>query len=287
MPRIRTLKPDFFLSDDICALSMGARLLYQGLWQHADREGRLEWKPGALKRAILPTDDVDIHALFGELADRGLVVPYGDGLAWIPTFLEHQRINAREPASVLPPPPHMQAHARTCGREGEGTEEKGEERKGGGGAPAARPLPGDWIPGEEDTIWAAGARPDLTPAMLDEQTVRFRNHALSRDRRLADWGPAWRNWIGEARRAAPAIVPRAASAAAGVSSTVAHDTDDQWRARLRGYRPDRFWHGDWGPRPESGRSVVPPDILADWTAAQCREEPHAHASSSPAHTGTD
>ena len=41
MARIRTIKPEFFTSDDICALSPRARLLYVGLWCEADREGRL------------------------------------------------------------------------------------------------------------------------------------------------------------------------------------------------------------------------------------------------------
>ena len=32
-----------------------------------------------------------------------------------------------------------------------------------------------------------------------------------------------------------------------------------------GYRPGKFWlEGDWGPRPESGSSRVPPEVLADW-----------------------
>ena len=43
MARIRTIKPEFFTSDDICALSPLARLLYVGLWCEADREGRLVW----------------------------------------------------------------------------------------------------------------------------------------------------------------------------------------------------------------------------------------------------
>lgn len=272
MARIRTLKPDFFLSDDIIALSFPARLLYQGLWLHADREGRFEWKPGPLKRAILPGDDVDIHVLFGELAARGLVETYGDGFAWIPTFARHQRINAREPASELPAPPHMPARARTCGREGNGNEGKGGEG----------PLPDDWQPGEKDVAWAASARPDLTPAMLVEQTERFRNHARARDRRLVEWAPAWRNWIGEARRGEAAASGRGQSS----STTLEQDSPEQWRARLRGYRPGRFWLGDWGPRPETGRSIMPADILADWQAAQVREGPHAPGQAAPAHPGT-
>lgn len=42
-------------------------------------------------------------------------------------------------------------------------------------------------------------------------------------------------------------------------------TDAQWRARLARYRPGKFWlEGDWGPRPESGNSRVPADMLGEW-----------------------
>lgn len=104
MARIRTIKPEFFTSDDICALSMAARLLYIGAWCEADREGRMEWKPRSLKRRYLPDDNVDIDALCAELIDAGLVVLYGDSMAFIPTFGKHQHINPREAASNLPAP---------------------------------------------------------------------------------------------------------------------------------------------------------------------------------------
>src|SRR5215831_9444642 len=60
MQRIRTIKPDFFLSDDVLALSFPARLLFIGLWTCADREGRLEDRPAFLKRVLLPDDPVEI-----------------------------------------------------------------------------------------------------------------------------------------------------------------------------------------------------------------------------------
>ena len=42
------------------------------------------------------------------------------------------------------------------------------------------------------------------------------------------------------------------------------DLDEDWPARMRGYRPGRFWNPMWGPRPESGQSYVPAPILAAW-----------------------
>lgn len=104
MARIRTIKPEFFTSEDVCALSPLARLLFIGTWLEADREGRLSWKPHTLKKRYLPDDQCDIEAVARELTTRGVVVPYGDGLAYIPKFLDHQVVNPREAKSKLPEP---------------------------------------------------------------------------------------------------------------------------------------------------------------------------------------
>lgn len=104
MARIRTIKPEFFTSEDVLALSPLARLLYVGTWLEADREGRLTWKPLTLKVRYLPSDTCDIKALCDEITNRRLVVLYGDGLAFIPRFKDHQYINGKESPSKLPPP---------------------------------------------------------------------------------------------------------------------------------------------------------------------------------------
>lgn len=105
MARIRTIKPEFFTSEDIVTLTPLARLLYIALWCEADREGRLKWKPVTFKMRYLPKDDIDIEKIGGELIERRHVLLYGDGLAWLPKFKDHQYINPREAASVLPSPP--------------------------------------------------------------------------------------------------------------------------------------------------------------------------------------
>lgn len=104
MARIRTIKPEFFTSEDICNLSPLARLLYIALWCEADREGRLSWKPKTFKLRYFPADDCDIDALAREIVASGLVIPYGESLAYIPQFAKHQHINPRETPSSLPEP---------------------------------------------------------------------------------------------------------------------------------------------------------------------------------------
>jgi hypothetical protein len=104
MARIRTIKPEFFTSEDIVGLSPMARLLYIALWCEADKEGRLVWKPVTFKLRYLPGDACDARALCQEIVDAGLVVLYGEGYAYIPSFKAHQHINPRESESQLPDP---------------------------------------------------------------------------------------------------------------------------------------------------------------------------------------
>jgi hypothetical protein len=253
MARIRTIKPEFFTSDDICALSPLARLLYIGLWCEADRDGRLVWTPGVMKRRYLPDDACDIDVLGAELIARGLLRLYGEGLACIPSFARHQHVNIREAQSKLPPPPGETQADLPLGRE----EGKEREKEGTDGARACV-LPPDWKPDDGDLAWAATARPDLDRAVLDAESERFRNHAAANRRTAHRWGPAWRIWISKSH------APKPAAFVAGVG-LAERETDAQWRARLARYRPGKFWlEGDWGPRPESGQARVPAGLLAEW-----------------------
>jgi hypothetical protein len=102
--RIRTIKPEFFTSEDIVSLTPLARLLYVALWCEADKEGRFTWKPRTFKMRYLPGDNCDVDALCNEIVLCGLVKLYGEGLAFIPQFSKHQHVNPRESASTLPAP---------------------------------------------------------------------------------------------------------------------------------------------------------------------------------------
>jgi len=267
MARIRTIKPEFFTSDDICALSPLARLLYVGLWCEADRDGRLVWTPGVMKRRYLPDDACDIEVLGAELVGRGLIRLYGEGLACIPSFARHQHVNIREAQSKLPPPPGEVQAELPLGREGEGKEREGEgkNREGQEDGTRAQMLPQDWKPDDGDLAWAATARPDLDRSALDAESERFGNHAAANRRTAHRWGPAWRIWISKAHPPAE----RPPSGLHGENRKDAalpeRETEAQWRARLARYRPGKFWlEGDWGPGQESGHARVPPNLLADW-----------------------
>lgn len=108
MARIRSLKPEFFMSDSTGAVSFGARLLFAGLWTLVDREGRWIWRPKMVKAHIFPHDRdevVSVEEWATELVRADMVRFYQDDEAvyvWLPAFLKHQRPHPKEPASVLP-----------------------------------------------------------------------------------------------------------------------------------------------------------------------------------------
>ena len=148
MARIRTIKPAFFTSEDVSAVSIPARLLFIGLWTEADREGRLEYRPRQLKARLFPMDaDLDVAPLLEELRAVGLVRSYAsDGGRYIaiPAWHKHQKVHPKEPESFLPAPPpgdkavekHGEPWKNTAGRVFPGSipsspgEGKGREGKG-------------------------------------------------------------------------------------------------------------------------------------------------------------
>lgn len=105
MSRSRNLKPGFFKNEDLAELPFEYRILFQGLWCEADREGRLEDRPKRLKAAIFPYDSVDVDAGLAALQAHGFLVRYEvDGLRYVQVlnFVRHQNPHKKEAASVIP-----------------------------------------------------------------------------------------------------------------------------------------------------------------------------------------
>lgn len=104
MPRIRFIKHEFFIDDDLANQSHAARLLFIGLWTLADREGRLEDKPAKIKAQLFPYEQMDVDRMLSELAD-GFVTRYEvDGKAYIQinNFAKHQNPHYKEKPSTIP-----------------------------------------------------------------------------------------------------------------------------------------------------------------------------------------
>lgn len=109
MARIRTIKPEFWVSPQIVECSTNARLLFIGLWNFCDDQGVHEVSPRQLKMEVFPGDDIsadEVSRLIGELVLHGLVreiaVPHDtlNGLKplagkrfWHVTGWHHQKID--------------------------------------------------------------------------------------------------------------------------------------------------------------------------------------------------
>jgi hypothetical protein len=107
MPRIRTIKPEFFSNEEIGNLPPEARLLFVGLWTLADREGRLQDRPMRIGAQLFPYDDWSIGALLQQLDQAGLILRYelyGKKCIQIINFTKHQNPHPKETNYGLPPP---------------------------------------------------------------------------------------------------------------------------------------------------------------------------------------
>lgn len=187
MARIRTIKPEFFTSEDVVSLTPLARVFYIALWCEADREGRLCWKPRTLKMRYLPGDECDVDALAQELIASEMIVLYEvDGVIYaeIPSFTKHQVINNRESASTFP------ARVRDASTRVKAEGRKGKEGKEGNTRHATQPE-GSLF----DRFWSEypnktakdAARKAFEKRKPDEHMLQKMLHALEQQRRSDQW----------------------------------------------------------------------------------------------------
>lgn len=97
MPRIRTIKPEFWDSPDTIRASLRARLLYVAMWNWADDYGIGDANLNRLISFAFPGDDVpasdfptlasEVSGCFGVMFYEHLGRPY----YWLPTWEKHQR----------------------------------------------------------------------------------------------------------------------------------------------------------------------------------------------------
>ncbi len=71
MSRIRTVKPEFFLDEDLAALDPLDRLTFIGLFCQADKAGRMEDRPDRLRLQVLPYDKGNFNARLQRLMIHG------------------------------------------------------------------------------------------------------------------------------------------------------------------------------------------------------------------------
>ena len=110
MARIRTIKPEFWVSEQVGECSPNARLLFIGMWNFCDDRGVHPAKPKTLRAEIFPQDEgitsSMVVAWVDELLLAGLIVVFdSDGAAYwhVTGWSKHQRID--RPSNKHPTPP--------------------------------------------------------------------------------------------------------------------------------------------------------------------------------------
>jgi len=96
MARIRTIKPEFWVDDQIVELDFATRLLFIGLWNFVDDEGYVEYKAKRIKMQIFPADSLDVSGMLTNLLEMGRLAQFssdqGD-LLRVVNWDRHQKIS--------------------------------------------------------------------------------------------------------------------------------------------------------------------------------------------------
>jgi hypothetical protein len=202
MARIRTIKPEFFIDEDIAALPPLTRILFQGLWCLADSEGRLEDRPQRIKIQILPYDKYDTDEGLSVLFKAGFIIRYtveDQKLIQIRTFSKHQRLSGKEAQteSIFPRPELGSigvASGKQPGSDGERLESqegKGKERKGREGNIRAcarkTSLPPDFGISDAVKVWAKAKGHNR----LNEHLESFKAKCSAKGYEYVDWDSAF------------------------------------------------------------------------------------------------
>ena len=223
MARIRSIKPEFWTSEQIAECSPNARLLFIGMWSFCDDYGVHPASYARLKMEVFPADAIstdDVRRMVAELTANGLLKDYevdGTRYWYVTGWDKHQKPDTKTGKYPRPDGSVGQKIRRTYGDHSpngtrqhadhsppEKEKEKEKEKDDIGAADAAaqsKPsrkacqLPADFEP--NDTGKALAAKHGLD---LDAELRRFTDHHLAKGTTFKDWQAAFRTWLGNAER---------------------------------------------------------------------------------------
>ena len=105
--RSRIIQPGFFKNEYLAEYDFTTRILFQGLWLLADREGKLEYRPKQIRAEIFPHDDVDVIKMIENNLSPHFIILYSinkTNYIKIINFEKHQSIHWNESESLIPEP---------------------------------------------------------------------------------------------------------------------------------------------------------------------------------------
>lgn len=225
--RIRSIKPEFWRSNDIAAMNREQRLLFVGLWSYVDDDGVGRDELSAIIGDLFSSDVIAdpagtldyVKSGLKMLAEKHLVTRYvfeGHGYLKITNWTPHQRID--HPNKSRYPSPDDAFLEKVSGDPREVLAQSSEiVARGGGeqrnrgteeqrikslkeGAGRASHLPADWVASEDLLSYAERVAPSVRP--LDE-AEKFRDYWLASGRPNSvkrDWDAAFRTWLRKAHQ---------------------------------------------------------------------------------------
>jgi hypothetical protein len=217
MARIRTIKPEFWLNEDLSSVSSDACLLAIGLLNIADDEGYFNANEKLITAAIFPLRElsVSVRGLLNELSNIGYLETFfvvgGKKHGCIKNFRVHQVISRPTASKIKGLERINEDSVSNHGVINEDSIGKGKERKGIVSSSEdsvttdtqhkpANPNKGtrlskDWTLPEDWKLWAEVTRPDLDPIATAES---FKDWWIATPGAKAvklDWLATWRNWV--------------------------------------------------------------------------------------------
>jgi hypothetical protein len=181
--RIRTIKPEFWMHEGLCALPEFTRLLAIALLNWADDEGYFMANPALLRGSLFPflDDSKKIPRSLQELSSVGWIDlgrdQQGRDVGRVCNFSKHQRVDKPKPSEIKASSAFQDASKNDLGGLLEDSKEEGKGKEGNGKEEVSLPLP---FPSQAFAdAWAKWVshrkeiKKKLTPTMVAAQFENF------------------------------------------------------------------------------------------------------------------
>jgi hypothetical protein len=265
MARIRSIKPEFWTSEQVMECSPNARLMFIGMWNFADDLGRLPCSPKSIKAQIFPSDELSLDTIRGminELSENGLLMIYSveDKDYLQITGWQHQRIDKPQaPKYPAPLSEDSETIPRTLPPDRKGEDKKGKEKITRAASPSNEDFENfkrDYPKRAGQYGWKAAERKYLAlvktgvnPKMIAMALARFSEEMRKLKRIGTEFIPMPASWLNSedfVEYAAATFDPKPVD----------------WDALVRGYQTLGTWPTrDVGNDPSSPSCRAPPEIL--------------------------
>lgn len=190
MARIRTIKPEFWTSEQVVECSPTSRLLFIGIWNFCDDFGNHPSSVKQIKMEIFPGDDISIEEIgkyIRELINNDLLIEYqgNDNKKYLHvTGWHHQKIDKKsqkypkfdDHSTTIPQPfdDHSTTGSLRKGKEGEGKEGSGGGKEGSENSHADFETPPPPPTFEEFSEFAKAHKPLIRTHINSELMNRYK-----------------------------------------------------------------------------------------------------------------